>query len=130
MTRNSLLSITLTAAAVAVLAISFTRIEAQQPAPKGAPKGGKAAPAAPPEVAPPVAIDADDISGVVRGPTGPEDGVWVIAETRELTTNYVNIVVTDDQGRYLLPDLQTAYDVVRGMDWSIRSPRQIRLRQT
>jgi hypothetical protein len=30
---------------------------------------------------PAVTIDADDIGGVVRGPTGPEAGVWVIAET-------------------------------------------------
>ena len=28
-----------------------------------------------------VAIDGDDIGGVVRGPGGPEAGVWVIAET-------------------------------------------------
>jgi len=27
------------------------------------------------------AIDNDDIGGVVRGPAGPEAGVWVIAET-------------------------------------------------
>jgi hypothetical protein len=28
-----------------------------------------------------IPIDADDIGGVVTGPTGPEAGVWVIAET-------------------------------------------------
>ncbi|MFY9897381.1 MAG: hypothetical protein WAK67_06260, partial [Xanthobacteraceae bacterium] len=33
-----------------------------------------------------VAIDADDIGGVVTGPHGPEAGVWVIAETRDLPT--------------------------------------------
>ncbi len=31
-----------------------------------------------------VAIDNDDIGGVVTGPKGPEAGVWVIAETRDL----------------------------------------------
>src|SRR6184192_727999 len=63
-----------------------------------------------------VAIDNDDIGGVVTGPNGPEAGVWVIAETRDLPTRFVRIVVTDDQGRYLLPDLPKAsYTVlVRG----------------
>ena len=63
-----------------------------------------------------VAIDNDDIGGVVTGPKGPEAGVWVIAETRELPVRYIKIVVTDDQGRYVLPDLPKAnYDVwVRG----------------
>ena len=36
---------------------------------------------------------------------GPEAGVWVIAETKDLGTNMIKTVVTDDQGRYLLPDL-------------------------
>ena len=63
-----------------------------------------------------VAIDADDIGGVVTGPKGPEAGVWVIAETRELPTRLAKIVVADDRGRYLIPDLPKAnYDVwVRG----------------
>jgi hypothetical protein len=63
-----------------------------------------------------VAIDNDDIGGVVRGANGPEAGVWVIAETRELPVRYIKIVVTDDQGRYVIPDLPKAnYDVwVRG----------------
>src|SRR5262245_36560566 len=65
---------------------------------------------------PRVAIDPDDIGGMVAGPNGPEAGVWVIAETTDLPTRFIRIVVTDDQGRYLLPDLPTAgYDVwVRG----------------
>src|SRR3954452_23877457 len=64
----------------------------------------------------PVAIDADDIGGVVTGPAGPEAGVWVIAETHDLPVRYIKIVVTDDQGRYVIPDLPRArYDVwVRG----------------
>ena len=63
-----------------------------------------------------IAIDADDIGGVVAGRTGPEAGVWVIAETTDLPTRFVRIVVTDDRGRYLLPDLPKAsYEVwVRG----------------
>jgi hypothetical protein len=60
----------------------------------------------------PVAIDGDDIGGVVTGPHGPEAGVWVIAETHDLATRYAKIVVTDEQGRYVLPDLPKAkYDV-------------------
>ncbi len=55
-----------------------------------------------------VHIDGNDIGGVVTGPHGPEAGVWVIAETSELATKFVKIVVTDDQGRYLLPDLPKA----------------------
>src|SRR5918999_118658 len=62
------------------------------------------------------AIDADDIGGVVSGSRGPEAGVWVIAETTDLPTRFVRSVVTDDQGRYLVPDLPKAnYTVwVRG----------------
>ena len=63
-----------------------------------------------------VAIDADDIGGVVAGPHGPEAGVWVIAETRDLPARYAKMVVTDNQGRYVVPDLpQAKYQVwVRG----------------
>ena len=63
-----------------------------------------------------VAVDNNDIGGAVTGPKGPEAGVWVIAETSELQTKLVKTVVTDDQGRYLLPDLPKAtYNVwVRG----------------
>jgi hypothetical protein len=66
--------------------------------------------------APSVAIDNNDIAGVVTGPRGPEAGVWVIAETKDLPTTLRKIVVTDNQGRYLVPDLPAAnYDVwVRG----------------
>ena len=55
-----------------------------------------------------VAIDGDDIGGVVTGPNGPEAGVWVIAETRDLPTRFARMVVTDDQGRYVVPDLPKA----------------------
>ena len=65
---------------------------------------------------PAVTVGADDIGGAVTGPNGPEAGVWVIAETNDLPTKFVRIVVTDDQGRYLIPDLPKAnYNVwVRG----------------
>ena len=63
-----------------------------------------------------VAIDDDDIGGVVTSEQGPEAGVWVIAETQDLPTNYIKIVTTDDNGQYVLPDLPEAtYDIwVRG----------------
>jgi hypothetical protein len=61
-------------------------------------------------------VDSDDLGGVVRSEKGSEAGVWVIAETTELPTRYVKIVVTGDEGRYLMPDLpQATYSVwVRG----------------
>ena len=91
------------AACAAVLAVSITTISARQAA---------------------MAVDADDLGGVVRSSKGPEAGVWVIAETKDLPTPYVKIVVTDDQGRYLMPDLPKAnYSVfVRGYGL-VDSPR-------
>ena len=50
----------------------------------------------------------DHIDGIVTGPSGPEAGVWVIAETTELPTKFAKIVVTDDQGRYVIPELPAA----------------------
>jgi hypothetical protein len=92
---------------VAAIAIAATAVAA--PAPAGAQEAA-------------VAIDKDDIGGVVTGPNGPEAGVWVIAETTELPTKYAKIVVTDDQGRYVIPDLPSAnYQVwVRGSASSTR----------
>ena len=55
-----------------------------------------------------IAIDSDDLAGTVTGPSGPEAGVWVIAETTDLPTPFARIVVTDDRGRYLVPDLPKA----------------------
>jgi hypothetical protein len=57
---------------------------------------------------PAVAVDNDDIGGVVVGPAGPEAGVWVIAETEDFATRYAKIVVTDDAGRFVVPDLPPA----------------------
>src|SRR3974390_211334 len=68
-----------------------------------APTSGRA-----PQSAPAVSIGATDIGGVVRGPNGPEAGVWVIAETTDLPTRFTRSVVTDDQGRYVVPDLPKA----------------------
>ncbi len=75
-----------------------------------------ARPSAQPGASMAVAVDNDDIGGVVAGPNGPEAGVWVVAETTELPTRYAKMVVTDDEGRYVIPDLPLAsYDVwVRG----------------
>jgi len=63
-----------------------------------------------------VAIDADDIGGTVTSANGLEAGVWVIAETTDLPTRFIRIVVTDDRGRYVIPDLpRETYQVfVRG----------------
>ena len=99
MTTKSRLYLGAAALAIAVvLTGSVVEVSAQQSAP------------------PVVAIDNDDIGGVVTGATGPEAGVWVIAETTDLPTRYAKIVVTDDQGRYVVPDLPKAkYKVwVRG----------------
>src|SRR5438270_975827 len=85
-------------ALAAVIALTVGPANAQQPATQA------------------VTIDNDDIGGVVTGPNGPEAGVWVIAETRDLPTRFTKAVVTDDRGRYVLPDLPKAkYKVwVRG----------------
>jgi len=63
-----------------------------------------------------VRVGNADLGGVVTSPNGPEAGVWVIAETTDLPTKFVKIVVTDDRGRYLVPELPKAnYNVwVRG----------------
>jgi hypothetical protein len=100
--RVGLLAITCACA----LAVSFSWVQAQQ--------GGGAT----------VAIDGDDIGGVVASAKGPEAGVWVIAETTDLPAKFAKMVVTDDQGRYVLPDLpQATYQVfVRGYGL-VDSPR-------
>ena len=91
-------SLSLLALSVALAFTAPTRLVAQQ------------APAAA------VSIGDGDIGGVVTGQSGPEAGVWVIAETTDLPTKFAKVVVTDDQGRYVIPDLPKAnYSVwVRG----------------
>src|SRR5215813_5665293 len=90
MTRTSELFRT-SFAAIAIALLSSAMVGKPQPASAQAPAA--------------VAIDNDDIGGVVTGPNGPEAGAWVIAETRDLPTRFTRSVVTDDQGRYVLPDL-------------------------
>src|SRR4051812_286908 len=102
-------SLYLSVAAVGVAMLLSTpaaQLRAQQSAPPG------------------VSVGDGDLGGVVSGPNGPEAGVWVIAETSDLPTKFVKIVVTDDQGRYVLPELPKAnYDVwVRGYGL-VDSPR-------
>jgi len=75
-----------------------------------------------PAIAQDVAIDSNDIGGVVTGPNGPEAGVWVIAETKELGTRFIKIVVADDGGRYVLPDLPNAGWKGRGL-WTTNGDR-------
>jgi hypothetical protein len=57
------------------------------------------------ETAPGVKVKPNEIGGIVTSTKGPEAGVWVIAETTSLPTRYIKEVVTDDRGRYLVPDL-------------------------
>src|ERR1043166_6677565 len=84
--------------AVAVMLTGSGQIWAQQPAGES------------------VRLDQNAIGGVVTGAQGAEAGVWVIAETNSLPTKFVKIVVTDDRGRYAIPELPAGtYDVwVRG----------------
>src|SRR5881628_1448022 len=75
-------------------------------APSGGPQSASSGPRA----------GGSDLAGVVTSANGPEAGVWVIAETSDLPTRFARIVVTDERGRYLIPDLPKAnYSVwVRG----------------
>jgi len=68
------------------------------------------------------------ITGVVQGANGPEAGVWVIAETKDLLTGFIKIVVTDDQGRFTLPELPNAnYKVwVRGYGLADSTPIEMK----
>ncbi len=54
-----------------------------------------------------IQVRANSIGGVVLNNDGgrPEAGVWVIAETKSLQVPFRKIVVTDDQARFLVPDL-------------------------
>src|SRR6266508_3082594 len=87
MRRNGLYASVAAAALALFLSAAPVELSAQQSAPSG------------------VSIGNSDLGGVVTGPNGPEAGVWVIAETTDLPTKFAKIVVTDDRGRYLIPDL-------------------------
>jgi hypothetical protein len=95
-------------ATVLFLGASLSRMNAGQPTGKG------------------VRVDNGAIGGVVTSSKGPEAGVWVIAETKDLPTKFAKIVVTDDAGRYVIPDLPKAnYSVwVRGYGLVDSSPVQ------
>lgn len=77
-----------------------------------------------------------DLGGVVTSANGPEAGVWVIAETSDLATKFAKIVVTDDQGRYVMPDLPKAnysewvrgYGLDRRIICTTRSPQTSAIR--
>jgi hypothetical protein len=74
-------------------------------------------PEAPPtRASDPSAAAANNITGTVGSDAGAEAGVWVIAETDAFDSRFAKIVVTDEEGRFLLPDLPAAdYTVwVRG----------------
>jgi hypothetical protein len=77
----------------------------------------------PPGASQSAGVVGSDLGGVVTGANGPEAGVWVIAETTDLPTKFAKIVVTDDRGRYLIPELpRAAYKVwVRGYWASLAS---------
>ena len=68
------------------------------------------------------------ISGTVSSSKGEETGVWVIAETTELLTPYIKIVVTDDDGNFVLPQMPEAtYNIwVRGYGLVDSSPVEAR----
>jgi hypothetical protein len=55
-----------------------------------------------------VSVGMNDLGGTVTSRNGVEAGVWVIAETTDLPTKFAKIVVTDERGRYLIPDLPKA----------------------
>jgi hypothetical protein len=55
-----------------------------------------------------VTVDEKSVGGVVTSRFGPEAGVWVIAETKDLGTRFAKIAVTNERGRYVIPDLPRA----------------------
>src|SRR5262245_30384573 len=99
MTVRAGLFLGVAAIAIATLVSAPPEVSAQQQAPAG------------------ISVGDSDLGGVVTSANGPEVGVWVIAETHDLPTRFIKIVVTDNQGRYVLPELPkgVTYDVwVRG----------------
>ncbi len=96
------------AALTAAFMVATVRVQGQQAAPN--------------------AVGAGYLTGVVQGAQGPEAGVWVIAETKDLPTNFIKIVVTDDRGRFMMPELPNAnYSVwVRGYGIVDSMPQQMK----
>src|SRR5215467_848672 len=93
------LSMTIRQALLAGTAIGFVMLVA------GVPTGALAQQA---EAVAAPAIDNNDIGGIVTSRMGPEAGVWVVAETTELGTRFAKMAVTDDFGRFVVPDLPKA----------------------
>ena len=77
-----------------------------------------------------------DISGTVigvgrrngerRSSARPEAGIWVIAETEDLPTKYAKIVVTDERGRFLIPDLPKASYLVWTRGYGLLDSRKVK----
>jgi hypothetical protein len=86
-------------------ALGIVMLAAALPIPAGAQQNAAPQPASPSAT---VEIDDNDIGGVVTSRFGPEAGVWVIAETTELGTRFAKMAVTDESGRYVVPDLPKA----------------------
>ena len=72
-----------------------------------------------------VPVDARGISGVVLNGDRPEAGVWVVAETDSLPTHFQRIVVTDDHGRYLVPDLPKGNYEVWARGYGLRDSSRV-----
>jgi hypothetical protein len=117
-TRSKVASAVLAAGLVCVLSV-FALYRTNAQAQQNKQKGGAVTPGG---------LFSGYISGTVTGDNGPEAGVWVIAETNELLTNFIKIVVTDDRGRFVLPELPPAnYKVwVRGYGLVDSAPVQAR----
>jgi hypothetical protein len=71
----------------------------------------------------------DSIAGTVSGPNGSEAGVWVIAETTDLPTKFAKIVVTDDKGRYVIPQLPKATYAVWARGYGLKDSDRTRARR-
>jgi hypothetical protein len=100
-------TMTIQQALFATTALGIAMIAAGVPVASHAQRASPAA-AAPAVPAPAPAIDDNDIGGIVTSRMGPEAGVWVIAETSELGTRFAKMAVTDDYGRFVVPDLPKA----------------------
>ena len=98
---------TIQQALLATTALGIAMIAAGVPDALHAQRASPAA-AGPAMPAPVPAIDDNDIGGIVTSRMGPEAGVWVIAETTELGTRFAKMAVTDDYGRFVVPDLPKA----------------------
>src|SRR5712691_10654353 len=99
--RAMTISSVLSAFAIAIL-LAAMPVKARAQVSPAQPKAA----AAPPAQA--VQIDASAIGGVVTSRFGPEAGAWVVAETKDLGTRFAKMVVTDERGRYVIPDLPKA----------------------